>query len=107
MFTAHDTDHDSKGTPSHGGSGNSTPIMKRQGSKLSYGSNDSGESTNSNNKVIYLSHVPPPINIKLGGGGGRSYNVFYTSEEIVAQFSFYMYHQWPFSLSGQILDASR
>ena len=68
MFTAHDTDHDSRGTPSHGGSGNSTPVMKRQGSKLSYGSNDSGESTNSNNKVIYLSHVPPPpINIKLGG----------------------------------------
>ena len=48
-FLAYD-DHDIRG----GGSGNSTPVMKRQGSKLSYGSNDSGESSGSlgvNNKV--------------------------------------------------------
>ena len=55
ILLAHD-DHDmnGKGTASHNGSGNSTPVMKRQGSKLSYGSNDSGESTSSqgiNNKV--------------------------------------------------------
>lgn len=57
-FTAHD-DHDIVGKG--GGSEHSTPVMKRQGSKLSYGSNDSGESSGSvgiSNKVfIYILKV--------------------------------------------------